>query len=62
VRRRLHTGRRFHVGRNFWLLARDPGARGLLKVRRGVIQEIGVVDAHLTRKRAVMRRFLRSFD
>jgi pimeloyl-ACP methyl ester carboxylesterase len=62
VRRRLHAGHPFHVGRNYWYLARDPGGRGVLKVRRGLIQEIGIADARLTRTRSAARRFFRSFD
>ena len=60
--RRLHIGRQFHVGKNHWYLASGPGSRGVLKVRRGVIQEIGIADARLTRNRQAARRFFRTFD
>ncbi len=62
ARRRLHVGPRFHVGKNFWYLTRNPGARGVLKVRGNQIEEIGIADARLTRTRAAARRFFRSFD
>ncbi|MGA9859679.1 MAG: prolyl oligopeptidase family serine peptidase [Solirubrobacteraceae bacterium] len=62
VRRRLGLGRPFTVGRNRWYLAADGRGRGVLKVRRGVIEEIGIANAPLTRGRAAARRFLRSFS
>jgi hypothetical protein len=60
--RRLRIGRQFHVGKNRWYLVNEPGSRGVLKVRRGVIQEIGIADARLTRDRPAARRFLRTFN
>ncbi|HEX3831315.1 MAG TPA: prolyl oligopeptidase family serine peptidase, partial [Solirubrobacteraceae bacterium] len=62
LKRRLHPGRPFHVGQNRWYLVAEPGSRGVLKVRSGVVQEIGIADARLTRDRQAARRFLRSFD
>jgi hypothetical protein len=62
LRRRLHVGRPFHVGKNFWYLVSERGSRGVLKVRRGRIEEIGIADARLTAKRAAVRRFLRTFN
>jgi hypothetical protein len=62
LQRRLHAGRQFHVGKNRWYLVAEPGSRGVLKVRGGVIQEIGIADARLTRNRAAARRFFRSFN
>jgi dienelactone hydrolase len=62
LRRRLHVGRPFHIGRNRWYLVAGPGSRGLVKVRGSVIQEVGIADARLTRNRQAARRFLRSFD
>jgi dienelactone hydrolase len=60
--RRLRLRRPFHVGKNRWYLAAEPGSRGVLKVRRHVIREIGIADPRLTRNRRAARRFLRSFD
>jgi hypothetical protein len=34
----------------------------VLKVRRGVILEIGIADARLTHSRQAARRFFRTFD
>ncbi len=62
VARRLHLGRRFQVGLNTWYLAPNGSSRGVLKVRRGRIQEVGIANKTLTRTRAAARRFLRSFD
>jgi hypothetical protein len=62
LRRRLHVGRQFHVGQNRWYLVAEPRSRGVLKVRSGTIQEIGIADARLTRNRQAARQFFRSFD
>jgi hypothetical protein len=62
VSKKLHVGRRFQVGRNTWYLAPNGSSRGILKVRHGRIQEIGIASRPLTRTRAADRRFLRSFD
>ena len=61
VRRKLHTGTPYHVGLNFWYLVTLKGSRGVLKVRHGTIQEIGIADARLTSTRPAARRFLRTF-
>jgi hypothetical protein len=62
VARHLRVGRSFHVGRNTWYLTAGRRIRGVLKVRHGVIEEIGVAWTRLTRTRAQGRRFLRSFS
>ncbi len=54
-------GAPFQVGRNDWYLARIAGATAVLKVRHGVVEEIGIADLALTRTRAADRIFLRSF-
>ncbi len=59
--RRLRLGRPFHVGKNLWYLAADGRARGVLKVRHGVVEEIGIADRSLTRTRRSTARFLRTF-
>jgi hypothetical protein len=62
VARKLHAGRRFRVGRNTWYLTPNGSSRGVLKVRHGRIEEVGIANRRLTRTRAAARRFLRSFD
>jgi hypothetical protein len=54
-------GAPFQVGRNDWYVARIAGATAVLKVRHGVVEEIGIADLALTRTRAADRIFLRSF-
>lgn len=60
--RRLHTGRGFHVGANWWYFASyAKGARALFKVRRGTIEEIGIASSALTRSRRAKLVFVESF-
>jgi hypothetical protein len=61
VARRLGTGRGFHVGLNWWYLAPNGASTGVLKVRHGMIEEIGVADRRLTSDRSAAWRFLTSF-
>lgn len=57
VARRLHVqASPIHVGLNFWYVLPGRGARYVLKVRDGRIQEIGVVARALTNGRAAQRR------
>ena len=60
--RRLHLGKAFHVGLNDWYLA-PAGARAdvIVKVRHGIVYEIGLVNRHLTTGRKATRLFLTSF-
>ena len=51
----------FHVGLNDWYLAPDGAATAMFKVRRGIVQEIGIADKRLTRGRALQRVFVESF-
>jgi hypothetical protein len=60
--RRLKTGAAFHIGLNYWYLAPNGKSPGVLKVRRGIIEEIGIADQRLTRGRPAARRFLKSFS
>ena len=60
--RALKTGAGFHIGLNYWYLTRNGQTTGVLKVRDGIIQEIGVADQRLTRGRPAARRFLKSFS
>jgi hypothetical protein len=58
----LKIGRPFHVGLNYWYLARFGASRAVLKVRHGIVEEIGIADARLTAKRSSAFRFIRSFS
>ena len=62
VARRLHTGRGYRVGANTWYLIAAGRSRGVLKVRHGVIQEVGITYRSLTARRAAARRLLTSLD
>jgi len=62
VARHLKVGRGFHVGLNWWYLAPNGSSRGVLKVRHGVIDEVGIATARLTQSRPASRRFLKSFS
>jgi hypothetical protein len=61
VRRHLGVGRGFRIGKNTWYLSPNGSSRGVLKVRHGVIQEIGIASKQLTFNRRAARRFLASF-
>lgn len=58
----LTIGHPYHVGRNIWYLPPAGTSSGMLKVRGGQIQGVGIADRRLTRSRADARRFLRSFS
>ena len=60
--RRLHVSQGFHIGLNWWYLVSNGTSRGVLKVRHGVIEEIGIADKHLTGSRSASWRFLTSFS
>ena len=60
VRRRLHVSRVIRIGANDWyIVPLGHHGRGVLKVRHGVIEEIGIANAQLTRSFSAARRFLR---
>jgi hypothetical protein len=60
IARRLHVGRGYRIGQNTWYVVRRRGANGVLKVRHGVIEEIGITVSSLTTGRRA-RSFLGSF-
>ncbi len=62
ARRALAPRGPFHVGRNDWYLAPNGPATAILKVRRGIVQEIGIADKRLTATRSAAKRFLTSFS
>jgi hypothetical protein len=61
VARRLQVGRGFRIGQNRWYLLPSRRARGVLKVRRGLVEEVGIADVRLTNGWNAAFRFLRSF-
>ncbi|MDQ6748431.1 MAG: hypothetical protein M3010_10060 [Candidatus Dormibacteraeota bacterium] len=60
VARRLHVSRRIAIGRNDWYLAPNGFSHGVLKVRHGVILEVGVANRRQTRNLSAARQFLRN--
>jgi hypothetical protein len=58
----LHLGKGFHVGLNWWYFAPNGASTALLKVRHGIVQEIGIADKSLTQNRHAQRRFITSFS
>jgi hypothetical protein len=52
----------FHIGLNFWYLAPDGGSVAILKVRGGVVEELGIGDKVLLQGRKAQRSFLNSFS
>jgi hypothetical protein len=60
--RRLTLTRAFRVGLNDWYLAPNGASTGILKVRDGIVEEIGIGDKQLTQGRKAQRTFLTSFD
>jgi hypothetical protein len=52
----------FHIGRDYWYLAADGSVTAILKVRGGIVQEIGIADKRATTDRASQRTFLTSFS
>ncbi len=61
VRRHLHLTREHTVGANRWYLGPAGLARPIVKVRGGIIQEIGVANPTLTSSK-LAARFLRAFS
>ena len=62
VAKRLHLGRPIRIGANDWYLAPGNVSRGVLRVRAGIIQEVGVATQALTNTRAAQTRFLQAFS
>jgi hypothetical protein len=62
VAQRLGVGRGIKIGLNTWYVVAGSASRGVLKVRHGVIEEVGIADARLTRDRRSALRFLESFS
>lgn len=62
AKRRLTLARSFEVGLNTWYLGPAGPARTVLKVRHGIVEEVGLANATLTARRHAAARFLRSFQ
>jgi hypothetical protein len=56
--RKLKLGKTFHIGLNDWYIAPGKKADGLLKVRKKIIDEVGITDKQLTQGRKAQQRLL----
>jgi hypothetical protein len=59
--KRFHTRRALHIGLNDWYVGRDGTAAVVMKVRHGIVEELGIADARLVRTRRATSVFMRSF-
>jgi hypothetical protein len=59
--RRVHAGRGFHRGTSTWYFPRNGASLGVIKVHRGIIVEIGIVDKQLTATAQQKRRLMIAF-
>jgi hypothetical protein len=59
--KRLRLSPPYQVGLNTWYLVPGKISDGLLKVRHGLVEEIGITNKRLTTGRRTTRRFLTSF-
>jgi len=62
ARKHLKLGKPFRIGVNDWYLAPNGPSTGVLKVRHGIVEEIGIADKQLTKSRKADRAFLGSFS
>jgi Secretory lipase len=62
ARKRFKLGRTFRLGANDWYLVANGSSTGVLKVRHGIVEEIGITEKQLTRNRRADQEFLRSFS
>lgn len=61
ARRRLRLQRPIKTGANTWYLAPLKAVTGVLKVRRGIVTEVGIADPRFTSPRRRAVQFLSSF-
>ena len=57
----LGTEAPFHIGRNYWYLARKASYTAVLKVRGTVVQELGIAANGLTKTRKTQSVLMHSF-
>ena len=58
VARRLRLGRPFRLGANTWYIDANGSSRGIIKVHRGLIEEVGIIDKSLTATRGSTLRLM----
>jgi hypothetical protein len=62
ARNHLKLTKPFRIGLNTWYLAPNANATAVLKVRFGIVEEIGIADHSITHSRRAQLAFLRSFS
>jgi hypothetical protein len=62
LRRRRPGGNLFTVGADDRCIAAHDSINAVLKVRHGIVQEIGIADSALNGSRSAQRVFITSFD
>jgi hypothetical protein len=60
VAKRLKLGKVFRIAGDDWYIAPGKRANGILKVRAGIVQEVGLADKQLTNGRQAQARLLDS--
>jgi hypothetical protein len=60
VARQLRISRLIRIGANDWYITPNGASHEVIRVRHGVIQEIGIANKFLTRNYSAARQFLRS--
>jgi hypothetical protein len=60
--KKLKTGKPFHIGKNIWYLASNGSSTAVLKVRQGIVEEIGIGVKALTTGHKAQVKFLNSFS
>jgi hypothetical protein len=62
AKRKLKLGKPIRLAGSDWYVVSGTKAAEILKVRRGIVQEVGIANASLTRGRSARRTFLSSFS
>jgi hypothetical protein len=62
AKKALPHGRLFHVGLNYWYLARWGKGTAIFKERKNVVQEIGIALSSVTGSKKADGKFLTSFS
>ena len=60
VARKLRISRLIRIGSNDWYITANGKSHGVIRVRHGVIEELGIANPFLTRNYSAARHFLRS--
>ena len=62
ITKKLRVGKVIAIGLNDWYIAPGKVSQGVLRVRGGIIQEVGIANKTLTNGRAAQKRFLTGFN